>query len=132
MSAQNQKTLALALLYLAWRSARGYLSGARALEVLLNKAGTEVNVELYQRQITNRFEAVDLAGFYDKDVSSATLEGLVVYRPHSPAFTDELDFVIRMPVRTRSRTGFSMEQEHRNIGIALGSSNKLMRTTDKG
>ena len=71
-------------------------------QVLLDEACTEVNVELYQRRITNCRKAMDLAGLNDKDISRAALERLAVYRPHSPAFTDELDLVIRMPVRARS------------------------------
>ena len=39
------------------------------LQVLLDKVGTEVNIELYQRRITNRLEAVDLAGLDDKDIA---------------------------------------------------------------
>jgi len=35
----------------------------------LDEAGTEVDVELYQRRIANRFEVVDLAGLDDKNVS---------------------------------------------------------------
>jgi hypothetical protein len=46
---------------------------------------------------------VDLAGLDDKDVFCAALEGLAVYCPDAPAFTYELDLVIRMAVRT----GFS-------------------------
>jgi hypothetical protein len=81
-----------------------------ALQVLLDEAGAEVNVELYQRQITNGLEAVDLASLDDEDVSSATLESHAVDDPHSTAFTDELNFVVRMAVRSRSRTGLSLEQ----------------------
>src|SRR5215831_5635855 len=90
-----------------------------------------MHVQLYQRGIANRLEAVDLSCLDDKDVSGAAFEGLAVYRPHSATFADELDLVIRMPMRTWSRTGFPMKQEHRNIGIALLSSDKLMRTTNK-
>jgi hypothetical protein len=71
------------------------------LEVLLDKAGTEVNVELYQWGVTNRLKAVNLASLYDKDVSCAALKGFAAYCPHSPTFTDELNLVIRMPMRTR-------------------------------
>ena len=67
-----------------------------ALKILLDEARTDVNVELYQWRITNRLKAVDLAGLDDKDVSSAALEGLAAHGPHPPAFTDELDLVIRM------------------------------------
>jgi hypothetical protein len=37
-----------------------------------------VNIELYQRRITNRLEAVDLAGLDDKDIAGAALEGFAV------------------------------------------------------
>jgi hypothetical protein len=52
---------------------------------------------------------MDLAGLDDKDVSGAALEGLAAYCPHPPAFTNELDLVIRMPVWTRTRTRVPME-----------------------
>ena len=64
--------------------------------------------------------------------SSGAFEGLAAYGPRTPAFPDELDLVIRMPVRTRSRTGLPMEQEYRDTGIALLRSDKLMRATNKG
>lgn len=41
------------------------------LQVLLDEAGAEVNVELHQRRIPNRLEAMNLAGLDDKDVSRA-------------------------------------------------------------
>jgi len=90
-----------------------------------------VDVELYQRRIANRLEAVDLAGLDDKDVSSTALERVAVDRPRSTALTDELDLVIRMPMRTRSRAGLAIEQEHRNSGVALLSTDKLIRTTNE-
>lgn len=65
------------------------------LQVLLDEAGIDVNVELYQRRITNRLEAVDLTGLNDKDISRAALKRFAVDCRHSPAFTDELDLVIR-------------------------------------
>src|SRR5882762_436543 len=102
-----------------------------SLQVLLDEARIEVNVELHQRRITNRLEAMNLTGLDDKDISRAALEGLAVDGPHSPALTDELDLVIRVPVRTRSRTGLPVEEEHRNTRVALLGSNKLMRTTNK-
>jgi hypothetical protein len=44
----------------------------------LDKVGTEVNIELYQRRITNRLEAVDLAGLDDKEIAGPVLEGFAV------------------------------------------------------
>jgi hypothetical protein len=37
-----------------------------------------MNIVLYQRRITNRLEAVDLAGLDDKDIAGAALEGFAV------------------------------------------------------
>jgi hypothetical protein len=37
-----------------------------------------MNVDLHQRRITNRLEAMNLTGLDDKDISRAALEGLVV------------------------------------------------------
>ena len=102
------------------------------LKVLLDEAWTEVNVDLYQRRVTNGLEAMDLTGLNDKDISRAALEGLAAYCPHSSAFTDELDLVIGMPRRPRPRSGLTIEQEDRNTSVALLSSDKLMRTTNKG
>jgi hypothetical protein len=67
-----------------------------------------VNVDLYERRVTNGLEAVDLTSLNDKDISRAALEGLAVDGPHSPPFTDELNLVIRVPVRPRSRTRLPM------------------------
>ena len=102
------------------------------LKVLLDEAGTEVNVELNQWRIANCLEAVDLARLDHKDVSGTALEGVAAYCPHSSAFTDELDLVIWMPVRPRTLSRLSMKQEHRNASVALLNSDKLMRTTNKG
>ena len=63
-----------------------------------------MDVELYQRRIANRLEAVDLASLDHKDVSSAALESFAIRRPQSPAFADELNLVVRVPMRTRPRT----------------------------
>src|SRR5215472_17345223 len=74
-------------------------------------------------------EAVHLAGLDHEDVARSALESSSADCPHSTAFADELDLVIRMAMRTRPGTGFSVEQEHRDTGAALLGSNKLMRTT---
>ena len=81
------------------------------LQVLLDKAGTEVNVDLYQRRVADYREAVDLTGLDNKDIPCTALEGRAVDRPHSAAFADELDLIIRVPVRTRS-TGTLKQRCH--------------------
>src|SRR5262249_43257441 len=58
-------------------------------------------------------------------------ESITVDGPNSTTFADELDLVVRMPVRPRPRAGLAIEQEHRYAGVALNGSHKLMRTTHK-
>ena len=101
------------------------------LKVLLDKAGTEVDVDLYERGRADSLEAVDLTGLDDKNVSGFALKGLAVDRPDSLSFADELDFVIGMAMGPRPRTGLAMKQEHRNAGAALLRSDELMRTADE-
>ena len=72
-----------------------------------------------------------LAGLDHKNIYRTAFERLSVHRPHSSSFSDELDLIVRMPMRPRTGSRLPMEQEHRNIGSALFRSNKLMRTTDK-
>ena len=78
-------------------------------QVLLDKAGADVNIYLDKWRITNSFKAVNLAGLDDEDVSCASLEGLAVHSPYPAALTDELDLIIGMTVWTWSRTGLPME-----------------------
>ena len=85
-----------------------------------------MDVELYKRRIANRLEAVNLSGLDDKDVSSGAFKRLAVDRPHAAAFTDELDLIIRMPMRTRSGTWFPMKQKNRNSSVCLLRSDKLV------
>src|SRR5579864_6732826 len=103
----------------------------RPSQVFLDESRTQVHVDLDQRRITYRLEAVNLARLDHKNISRSSLERLAIDRPHSLAFTNKLDFVVGMPMRTRSRTRFSMEQEHRNAGVPLHRANKLMGTAHK-
>ncbi len=90
-----------------------------ALQILLDEAGTEVNIDLYERRITNRLETVDLAGLDDKDVASGAFESFAIHGPNSAAFTDELDLIVRMAVRTGSGTRLAMKKEYGNLGVTL-------------
>src|ERR1700693_5602405 len=90
-----------------------------------------MEIDLYQRRMAYRLETVNLTGLDDEDVSGLTLESLSVHRPHSTAFADELNLVVRMPMRPRPRTRLPVEKKYRNTGIPLFRSNKLMRTANK-
>src|SRR5690349_17494478 len=102
------------------------------LQVLLDETGAEVDVDLYQWRLANSLEAVDLTGLDDKDVSSAALECLAIDRPHPAALPDELDFVIRMPMRARSRTGLAIEEEHRNTCVSCSAPTNSYELPTKG
>jgi hypothetical protein len=90
-----------------------------------------VDIHLYQRRIADRLEAVNLTRLDYKNVSSAALEGFAVDRPHPTAFTNELDLIIRMTMRTRSGAWLPVEQEHRDTGVSVFGSDKLMRTANE-
>src|SRR5215813_2896909 len=88
-------------------------------------------VKLHQRRIADCFETVNLSGLDDKDVATTAFESLATDGPHSAAFTNELNLVIRMPMRTRPGTGLPVGQVDRHTGLALIGSDKLMSTTNK-
>jgi len=85
-----------------------------------------MDVKLQQRRIADCFETVNLSGLDDKDIATTTFESLAIDGSHSAAFTNELNFVIRMPMRTGPGTGLPVEQEDRHTGVALIGSDKLM------
>ncbi len=89
-------------------------------------------VKLHQWRFADGFEAVNLSGLDNKNVATTAFESLVSNGPQSAAFTNELNFVIRMPMRTWPGTGLPMEQEYRHTRVALMGSDKLMDTTNKG
>jgi hypothetical protein len=60
-----------------------------------------------QRRIAYRLETMNFAGLDDEDIAGTALKGFAVDRPHSTALADELNLIIRMPVRPRSRTGLA-------------------------
>lgn len=90
-----------------------------------------MNVDLDQWRVAGRFEAVDFAGLDDKNVAGPPLEGLFVDRPSALAFADELDFIVRMAMRTRPRARFPVVKKHGNGGAPLLNSDKLMGAADK-
>src|SRR5215471_16982252 len=78
-----------------------------------------MDVELHQRFIADRGEAVHLAGFDHEHVSGTRLEGLALDRPTAAASLNELDLVVRMSVRPGAATGVATEQEHGGAYVAV-------------
>ncbi len=64
------------------------------LQVLLDETRTEVHVDLDERSVTNKAEAMDLAGLDYKNVTGPCFEFLAVDVPQPTAFPHELDFVV--------------------------------------
>src|SRR5262249_55435282 len=75
------------------------LHSRRSAQILLYEAWAQVHVELDQRRIANAAEAVNLAGLDDENVTRSGLEFLAVHGPEPATLPDELDFVIRIPMR---------------------------------
>src|SRR5262249_14183402 len=78
-----------------------------------------MHVELLERRVPDSLEAVDLSRLDDEDVPGAGLELLALDDVSAPAFADELDLVIGMPVGPWTGAGRSAEQEHGDAHVAL-------------
>ncbi|HEU5305286.1 MAG TPA: hypothetical protein VFU40_11625, partial [Gemmatimonadales bacterium] len=84
-----------------------------------------------ERPIANAAEAMDLPGLDDKDVTGARLEFLPVDQPQSSTVPDELDFIIRMPVRPWPSPVEGAEKVGGNIHVAVLGSHELVRAALK-
>jgi len=69
-----------------------------------------MNVHLHQGCVADGLEAVDFAGFDHKDIARSTFKGFSVNRPSSAAFPHKLDFIIGMPMRSRTLAGERAQQ----------------------
>jgi hypothetical protein len=59
-----------------------------------------MDVELHERRFANVLEAVHLACLDHEDVAGAPFELFAVHDPPSATFLHELDFVVRVPMRS--------------------------------
>lgn len=90
-----------------------------------------MHVNLDERRIADAFEAVDLAGLDNQDVAGAGFELAAVHVPQSPAFRHELNFVVRVTVRSGPAAGRRAEQVDGNVDIAVIGADKLVRAALK-
>jgi hypothetical protein len=90
-----------------------------------------MHVNLDERRIADTLEAVDLAGLDDQDIAGAGFEFVPVHGPQSTAFTHELNFVVRMTVRSGPAARQRAEQIDGDIDVAVIGANKLMRAALK-
>jgi hypothetical protein len=94
---------------------------------MLNKPGTEVDIELHQRTVAGACEAVNLARLDDENVSRARLEFLALDDIAAAALPDELDLVIGMPVRFGTAARLPIKKECGDAHIALIRTDEIVR-----
>jgi hypothetical protein len=90
-----------------------------------------MDIELDEGHVTNSTEAVDLAGLDDKNVTWAGLEFLAVHGPHAAALPHELDFIVRMSMRSGTTPREGAEEKHGDIHVAIISPYEMVRAALK-
>ena len=85
-----------------------------------------MNVHLDERAIPDDFEAVNLTGLDDENVSSATFKRLSVHGPYSAAFPDKLDLIVGMPMRPGPLARQPAEQKHGDAHASLLGPDKFV------
>jgi hypothetical protein len=76
-------------------------------------------IDLDQGPVADTAKAVDLAGFDDQNITRAGFELLSVHNPETAAFSDELDFIVRMTMGARTTAGQSAEKEYGDIHVSV-------------
>ena len=85
-----------------------------------------MDVELDERLIADRAEAVHFAGLDHENVTGARLECLSFHSPASTPGLNELDLVVRMTVRPWTSAGHTPEQEYRRADVAMVAAHEPM------
>jgi hypothetical protein len=78
-----------------------------------------VHIDLHERLVADALELVNLACLDHEDVPRPSLELLTVHHIPSGSGSDELNFVIRMAVRPGPPTGKGVQEEYRNVHVAV-------------
>ena len=86
-----------------------------------------MNIELDERAIADRCEAVNLARFDDENVTRASFERVSVYNVFAAPRLDELNFVVGMTMRTGAAPCLTVEQEHRDRDVSVVSADEIVR-----
>lgn len=85
-----------------------------------------MDIELHQRLITDRDEAMHLTCFDHEHVAGSCLERLTLDRPTAAAGLNELDFIVRMPMRSRPAPGLAAEEKNGDADIPVIRSHELV------
>src|SRR5262245_11039725 len=99
----------------------------RALQVLLDEARAQVDVELHQLRLADAGETVYLTGFDYKDIAGARFELLPVDDPPAAPFLHELHFIVGMAMRTGAGARESSKQENRYVHVAVLGADEVVR-----
>ena len=98
--------------------ARDQIAAVTLAEVFLNELRAEMYIQLDERSL-NAAEAVNLPGLDHQNIARTGLELLAVHHVQGAAGLNELDFIVRVTVRSRSAPRPAVEQEGRNADRAL-------------
>jgi hypothetical protein len=85
-----------------------------------------MNVHLDQRAIPDDFEAVNLPGLDDENVSSAAFKLLSVHGPYPAPFPDKLDLIAGMPMRPGTPARQAAEQKDGDAHVSLVGPDKFV------
>jgi hypothetical protein len=91
-----------------------------------------MNVHLHQRLVADARETVDLTSLDDEHIAGRSLERFAIYDVPAATALDELNFVVRMPMRLRPAPRAAVEEEDRHAGIAVIGTDELIRASDEG
>ena len=86
-----------------------------------------MHVDLHERPVADALEAVHFACLDDKDVAGTGFEFLSVHVIQPASFPNELDFIVRMTVRTRAAPRTTVEEEDRTVHIAVIRADEVVR-----
>jgi microcompartment protein CcmK/EutM len=91
-----------------------------------------MDVELNQRLVPDAREAVNLAGFDDENVTGPSLELLTVDAIEAAAVLDELNFIIRVPMRTGTAARKAVKEKGGDVDVAVVGSHDIVRASFEG
>lgn len=91
-----------------------------------------MHIHLHQRRVANAAKAMYLAGLDDKDIARPSFEFFPVDGPETAAFPHELNFIVRMTMRSGTASGERPEEEYGHADIALIGPDEVMRAALEG
>jgi hypothetical protein len=95
-------------------------------KILLDELRAQMYIQLYEWDVANATEAVDLAGLDHQDVTCPGFELLTIDLPHTAPLLNELHFIIGVAVRARPTARLAIEQEDGYADLAVACADKMM------